>query len=82
MISFPVVSGNVSFYNETDEQSIHPTPMVGLVGVVNDTRLALPAVTSEEGVLYKVSSKKHKKQFTSYVKFKHLTLQSHSVKSK
>ena len=30
----PVISGNVSFYNETEVRSIHPTPTVGMVGVV------------------------------------------------
>jgi phosphoribosylformylglycinamidine synthase len=30
----PVISGNVSFYNETEGQSIYPTPTVGMVGVV------------------------------------------------
>ncbi|HEX3126012.1 MAG TPA: phosphoribosylformylglycinamidine synthase subunit PurL [Thermoanaerobaculia bacterium] len=30
----PVISGNVSFYNETESNSIYPTPTVGMVGVV------------------------------------------------
>ena len=34
----PIVSGNVSFYNETDGQPILPTPTVGMVGVVEDVR--------------------------------------------
>lgn len=33
-LGVPVVSGNVSLYNETDGQSIHPTPTVAAVGVV------------------------------------------------
>jgi phosphoribosylformylglycinamidine synthase subunit PurL len=33
-LSVPVISGNVSFYNETEGQSIYPTPTVGMVGVV------------------------------------------------
>jgi phosphoribosylformylglycinamidine synthase len=37
----PVISGNVSFYNETAGQSIHPTPTIAMVGVVPDLR-ALP----------------------------------------
>ena len=32
----PVISGNVSFYNETEGKAILPTPTVGLVGVVKD----------------------------------------------
>jgi phosphoribosylformylglycinamidine synthase subunit PurL len=32
----PVVSGNVSLYNETDRGAIYPTPTVGMVGVLED----------------------------------------------
>ena len=32
----PVISGNVSFYNETPEQAIYPTPTVGMVGLLPD----------------------------------------------
>jgi phosphoribosylformylglycinamidine synthase subunit PurL len=35
----PVISGNVSLYNETAGQSIHPTPTIGMVGVVPDLRV-------------------------------------------
>jgi phosphoribosylformylglycinamidine synthase len=30
----PVVSGNVSFYNETEGRAVHPTPTVGMVGIL------------------------------------------------
>jgi phosphoribosylformylglycinamidine synthase II len=36
----PVVSGNVSLYNETDGRALWPTPVVGCVGLVADVRLA------------------------------------------
>jgi phosphoribosylformylglycinamidine synthase subunit PurL len=36
MLDFPVVSGNVSFYNETDGQPIWPTPTIGGLGVIDD----------------------------------------------
>ncbi len=32
----PVVSGNVSFYNETEGQAVKPTPMIGMVGLLDD----------------------------------------------
>jgi phosphoribosylformylglycinamidine synthase len=35
-LDIPVVGGNVSFYNETSGQPILPTPVVGVVGVVDD----------------------------------------------
>jgi phosphoribosylformylglycinamidine synthase len=38
-LRIPVVSGNVSLYNETDGRAIPPTPVVGCVGLVADVRL-------------------------------------------
>jgi len=35
-LEIPVVSGNVSFYNETDGRAIPPTPTVGMVGLIED----------------------------------------------
>ncbi len=35
----PIVSGNVSLYNETDGRAIDPTPVVGCVGMLADVRL-------------------------------------------
>ena len=37
-LGVPVVSGNVSLYNDTDGRSIPPTPVVGCVGLVPDVR--------------------------------------------
>jgi phosphoribosylformylglycinamidine synthase subunit PurL len=41
-LGVPVVSGNVSLYNETDGRAIPPTPVVGCVGLVPDVR-AVPS---------------------------------------
>jgi phosphoribosylformylglycinamidine synthase II len=38
-LGVPIVSGNVSLYNETNGRAIHPTPVVGAVGLVQDVRL-------------------------------------------
>ena len=32
----PVISGNVSLYNETDGVAVYPTPMIGMVGLIED----------------------------------------------
>jgi phosphoribosylformylglycinamidine synthase len=37
-LNVPVVSGNVSFYNETDGAPIHPTPTIGMVGLLKKVR--------------------------------------------
>jgi len=38
----PIVSGNVSLYNETGGRAIPPTPTVGMVGLLEDVSLAVP----------------------------------------
>jgi len=44
----PVVSGNVSLFNETDRGAIYPTPTVGMVGILDDAnRHATPAFKRE-----------------------------------
>lgn len=43
-LNTPVISGNVSLYNETNGQAIYPTPMIGMVGLVKD----LDHVTTSE----------------------------------
>jgi len=35
-LNTPIISGNVSLYNETDGQAIYPTPMIGMVGLLSD----------------------------------------------
>ncbi|KRM54526.1 phosphoribosylformylglycinamidine synthase subunit PurL [Lacticaseibacillus sharpeae] len=35
-LNTPVISGNVSLYNETNGEAIYPTPMIGMVGLIND----------------------------------------------
>ncbi len=39
-LNVPVVSGNVSFYNETNGLSIYPTPMLGMVGLIEQVEWA------------------------------------------
>ncbi|GAB4309517.1 MAG: phosphoribosylformylglycinamidine synthase subunit PurL [Myxococcota bacterium] len=47
----PVVSGNVSFYNETEGVAIYPTPTVAMVGVIDDFRKAVPSAFPESELL-------------------------------
>ena len=49
-LGLPVVSGNVSLYNDTDGRSIHPTPVVGCVGLVPDVRHIPDAWREGDGV--------------------------------
>ncbi|HXG86636.1 MAG TPA: phosphoribosylformylglycinamidine synthase subunit PurL [Pyrinomonadaceae bacterium] len=47
----PVVSGNVSFYNETDGRGILPTPVIGMVGLLEDARKIITQGFKNEGDL-------------------------------
>jgi phosphoribosylformylglycinamidine synthase len=48
-LELPVVSGNVSLYNETSERNIPPTPVIGMVGLLDDLSLRCPAGFQEDG---------------------------------
>jgi phosphoribosylformylglycinamidine synthase II len=48
----PVVSGNVSFYNETSGSAILPTPTVGMVGVVPEVRHRPRGTWREDDAIY------------------------------
>ena len=48
-LGLPVVSGNVSLYNEHDGRPIPPTPVVGVVGVLDDAELAVRTGFRESG---------------------------------
>ena len=50
-LGIPVVSGNVSLYNDTDGRSIPPTPVVGCIGLVPDVRFVPGAWRSGDAVL-------------------------------
>jgi phosphoribosylformylglycinamidine synthase len=45
----PVVSGNVSFYNETPEGAIYPTPTIGMLGILEDVNRRCGSAFLEEG---------------------------------
>jgi phosphoribosylformylglycinamidine synthase len=42
-LNIPVVSGNVSFYNDTDGKPIYPTPMIGMVGLMEAKGASIPS---------------------------------------
>jgi len=45
----PVTGGNVSFYNQTGDTAIHPTPVVGVLGVIEDVNKRTPMGFSAAG---------------------------------
>jgi phosphoribosylformylglycinamidine synthase II len=48
-LNTPVVSGNVSLYNETNGVSVFPTPSIAMVGLNDDENKILPSTLQEEG---------------------------------
>ncbi|KAA0687259.1 phosphoribosylformylglycinamidine synthase subunit PurL [Azospirillum brasilense] len=48
-LDFPVVSGNVSLYNETNGEAILPTPAIGAVGLLPDAMIAVGIAFRNEG---------------------------------
>jgi phosphoribosylformylglycinamidine synthase subunit PurL len=46
----PVTGGNVSFYNESGDSAIWPTPVIGMLGVLEDHRLRVPAGFGRAGL--------------------------------
>ena len=50
-LRIPVTGGNVSFYNQTGETAIHPTPVVGVLGVFDDVARRTPMAWGPDGEL-------------------------------
>ena len=45
----PVTGGNVSLYNETGGQPVYPTPVIGMLGVIEDLERRVPSAFRREG---------------------------------
>ena len=56
-LDFPVVSGNVSFYNETKDKGIKPTPTIGGVGLIKDYKKMISMDFKKEGNLVLILGK-------------------------
>ncbi len=48
-LNYPVVSGNVSFYNETKDKGIKPTPTIGGIGLLSDYKKMMTMELKSEG---------------------------------
>ena len=74
-LATPVVSGNVSLYNETDGRAIHPTPSIGLVGLLEDpspdSRLGALAFESEGDAIFLVGTGAPQLGGSEYLAFIH-----------
>jgi phosphoribosylformylglycinamidine synthase II len=48
-LEIPVTGGNVSFYNQTGDVPIHPTPVIAVLGVIDDVADRIPSGWQDEG---------------------------------
>ncbi|MDZ7343960.1 MAG: phosphoribosylformylglycinamidine synthase subunit PurL [candidate division KSB1 bacterium] len=49
VLGTPVTGGNVSFYNESSDRTVYPTPVIGMLGILDDIRQATTAFLKQEG---------------------------------
>ena len=71
-LDVPVVSGNVSLYNESATTAIHPTPVVGMVGRIDDYAHRLHAAFTGEGEFVLLLGSSHNDLGgTEYLKVEH-----------
>jgi len=74
-LNTPVVSGNVSFYNETDGKAIFPTPTVVAVGVIDDVDYIITSdFKNLENYIYLVGSNRGEIGGGEYLNFIHNTV--------
>ncbi len=55
-LGVPVTGGNVSFYNSTGDVAINPTPVVGVLGVIQDVRKRTPMAFADGDVLFQLGT--------------------------
>jgi phosphoribosylformylglycinamidine synthase len=68
----PVVGGNVSLYNESPTGAVYPTPVVGMVGVLDDVSLAVGSAFRDEGdVILLLGENTHELGGSEYLKVVH-----------
>ncbi len=49
VLGTPVISGNVSLYNETDDRPVYPTPVIGVLGILDDVNQRCGMALRDEG---------------------------------
>jgi phosphoribosylformylglycinamidine synthase len=72
-LNTPVTGGNVSFYNENPESAIFPSPIIGMLGLIEDVEnhTTTPALKTEGDVLIYIGAKRSGLGATEYLKVIH-----------
>ncbi len=77
----PVTGGNVSFYNESPEGAVYPTPTIGMVGLVEDLKHITTSFFKDEGdVIYLLGEDKEELGGSEYSKVIHNVVAGDSPK--
>ncbi|NNG26830.1 MAG: phosphoribosylformylglycinamidine synthase subunit PurL [Ignavibacteriaceae bacterium] len=68
----PVTGGNVSFYNESPEAAVYPTPTIGMVGLIEDLEHITTSFFKDEGdLIYLLGEDKEEMGGSEYLKVAH-----------
>jgi phosphoribosylformylglycinamidine synthase len=68
----PVTGGNVSFYNDTEGVSIYPTPVLGIVGIIDDVKKAVsPGFKAPGDVVLLAGESREELGGTEYLRIMH-----------
>jgi phosphoribosylformylglycinamidine synthase len=71
-LDIPIVSGNVSLYNESEESRIYPTPVVGMIGLIDDYAKRLGAGFRGDGdFVLQIGSSHNDLGGSEYLKVEH-----------
>jgi phosphoribosylformylglycinamidine synthase II len=72
VFEIPVTGGNVSFYNDTEGTSIHPTPVLGVVGLIDDLdKLVGPGFQKDGDVIVLLGENKEELGGSEYLRTVH-----------
>jgi len=77
----PVTGGNVSFYNESPDRAVYPTPVIGMIGIINDLKNVTSCYFKNEGdVIFVLGEDFEELGGSEYVKVIHNLVKGDSPK--
>ena len=69
ILETPVTGGNVSFYNESDKWRVYPTPVIGMIGLIDDVKKVTPSAFQNAGdLVYLIGETKNELGGSEYLR--------------
>ncbi|MGE3859020.1 MAG: phosphoribosylformylglycinamidine synthase subunit PurL [Nitrososphaeraceae archaeon] len=65
----PVVGGKVSFYNETKNGAIKPTPVIGMIGLIEDRKNIMNSIPKDDDTLYVIGNTSNEMGGSEYYEY-------------